>query len=97
MPRGSIGTALGNIEVGGKVWFEEATGRITRTELRLGSLPWRREIATTFGRDRKLGIDVPVQMRIGNANGQMTGIMRYRDFRRFEVRTEESLKGVPAK
>jgi hypothetical protein len=93
---GPIGAALGRMQVGGKVWFEETTGRVTRTELRIGALPARLDVATVFGHDGKLDIDVPVQMIIGGTSGRITGIMKYSEFRRFEVRTEESLRGIPS-
>ena len=80
--------AIPFVLVEGKAWIEEATGRIRRTELRIGRAPNARLTSTRFQFDRTLGIDVPVQMKESRAsNFEMTAT--YSRFRRFQVRTDE--------
>lgn len=46
----------------GQLWIDEATGRVVKTELRLGQR-FPAVIVTVFGRDETLGLDVPAEMR----------------------------------
>lgn len=46
----------------GDLWLEEATGRVVKTELRLGQR-FPVVIVTEFGFDEALGIDAPLEMR----------------------------------
>jgi hypothetical protein len=74
--------------VAGKAWVEEATGRIRRTELRIGQAPNTQLNSTRFAFDDGLRIDVPVEMKESRANGfEMTAT--YSKFRRFQVQTDE--------
>jgi hypothetical protein len=76
--------------VSGKAWVEESTGRIRRTELRIGRAPNTQLNFTRFQFDQALRIDVPVEMKESRASGfEMTAT--YSNFRRFQVRTEEAL------
>jgi hypothetical protein len=82
----------------GVIWVEEETGRIVKTELKLGehpinmrsSLGWQppTTITTTFGHDEDLGIDVPVEMRdrYPQHRDDIRGVATYGPFRRFRVR-----------
>ena len=76
-------------------WISEATGRVVRTEMRTGRAPTTKVTITTFGSDRALGIDVPIEMRdsypFGMEDG-FQGIATYRNFRRFQVRTDQELQ-----
>jgi hypothetical protein len=94
------GNSNSNVYTTGRVWIQEATGRVVKTELDIGRAPAGVRIATSFAFDEQLGIDVPSEMRdvypdptspIGGV-GEVRGVATYRNFRRFEVRTQESLK-----
>jgi hypothetical protein len=86
-------------------WIEEGTGRVLKTELRLGRAPSTALTTTTFGTDPALGIDVPVEMRDSfvlraadgpvNAIDQFTGVATYSRFRRFQVHAEEKIETPP--
>ena len=87
----------------GVMWIDEGTGRILKTELRLGekpavstghtssSLGWApaTTIATTFGVDEPLGIDVPLEMRdrYPFQRNEIKGIATYGSFRRLPGRS----------
>jgi hypothetical protein len=87
----------------GVMWIDEGTGRILKTELRLGekpavstghtssSLGWAppTTIATTFGVDEALGIDVPLEMRdrYPFQRNEIKGVATYGSFRRLPGRS----------
>jgi hypothetical protein len=87
----------------GVMWIDEGTGRIVKTELRLGekpavstghtssSLGWAppTTIATTFGFDEDLGIDVPLEMRdrYPFQRNEIKGVATYGSFRRLPGRS----------
>jgi len=78
----------------GAIWVSERTGKVMRTELRLGSDPTMTTIATMFGRDEPLSIDVPVvleQTYYPSPGEVVKGIARYSNFRRFNVSTAETI------
>jgi hypothetical protein len=77
----------------GLVWVEEDTGRVVKTELRLGSQSAPTSIITLYKFDENLGINVPVEMRdwYPDGNGEITGVASYGRFRRFQVRTDEQI------
>jgi len=75
--------------VTGKAWVEEATGRIRRTELRLGRAPNATLASTTFRFDETLGIDVPGEMKESRVAGNYSMTATYSRFRRFKVSTDE--------
>lgn len=86
----------------GVMWIDEGTGRILKTELRLGekpavstghtssSLGWAppTTIVTTFGFDEALGIDVPLEMRdrYPFQRNEIKGVATYGSFRRLPGR-----------
>ncbi len=82
----------------GVIWVEEDTGRVVKTELKLGehpinmrsSLGWQPPvtITTVFGFDEELGIDVPLEMkdRYPQDRDDIRGTATYGPFRRFRVR-----------
>jgi len=78
----------------GLAWIEEDTGRVVKTELRLGSTRSPISIVTSFGPDEMLGIDVPKEMRewYPDGTGELRGVATYGRFRRFQVKTEETVK-----
>jgi len=83
--------ANGDLFSSGLIWIEEGTGRVVKTELQLGrSL----RITTLFTFDEALGINVPVVMedRYPDRTGEFIGKATYGKFRRFEVKTEETIE-----
>jgi hypothetical protein len=86
----------GNVDVmsRGLAWIEEDTGRIVKTELKFGRETGGTSIVTIFKFDEVLGINVPAEMRdwYPDGMGELRGVATYNRFRRFQVRTEETLK-----
>jgi hypothetical protein len=91
-------TGLGPVR--GSVWVEPASGRIVKTEARIGDAPYTSTTVTTFARNERLALLVPGEMRTtwahrqtpgGRSLGQVLGIAKYSGFRRFGVRTESSI------
>jgi hypothetical protein len=78
----------------GLAWIDEDTGRILKTELRLGRSSAGVSIITIFKFDETLGIDVPAEMRdwYPDGTGEVRGVATYGRFRRFQVSTQENLK-----
>jgi hypothetical protein len=89
----------GNIDMPaeGKLWVDEADGRIVRTELKLGerdirntsTVAWRPPtvITVTFASDETLGLDVAVEMHdtYPQERDEIRGVARYSNFRRLEL------------
>ncbi len=85
--------ANGDLPTRGRMWIEEGTGRVVKTELRAGEA----EIVTTFAFDVNLQVAVPVEMRERYLRlFEITGVATYGRFRRFEVRAEEEIQVGPA-
>ncbi len=85
--------ANADLPAGGRMWIEEGTGRVVKTELRAGEV----EIITTFAFDVDLQVAGPVEMRERYLRlFEITGVATYGRFRRFEVRTEEEIRVGPA-
>jgi hypothetical protein len=84
-----------DIPANGLVWIDEETARVVKTELRIGRGASGVRITTLYKFDDDLGVNVPVEMRDwypdGNA-GELRGVATYGRFRRFQVKTEETLK-----
>jgi hypothetical protein len=84
--------------VRGSVWVEVETGRIVKTEARIGGSGTGVSTSiTTFALDPRLGLTVPVEMRTTwryNA-GPVTGVATYSDFKRFEVKTDPIVLDLP--
>ena len=78
----------------GLVWIEEDTGRVVKTELRIGNRSEPISIVTLYKFDENLGINVPVEMRdwYPDRTGEIRGVATYGRFRRFQVKTEEEIK-----
>lgn len=79
----------------GRAWIQSSTGRILKTEVRLGYDQGSSTV--TFMRDERLGIDRPGEMRTswpdgGMARNVVTGVATYGQCRRFEVQTTETLE-----
>jgi hypothetical protein len=78
----------------GLIWVDEDTGRVVKTRLQIGPFRIPPEIVTTFRPSPELGIDVPAEMRdwYPDRQGEIRGVATYGRFRRFGVKTEESIR-----
>lgn len=82
----------------GVMWVDEESGRVVKTELKLGehpinmrsSLSWMPPvtITTMFGFDEQLQIDVPIEMRDSypQEREDIRGVATYQSFRRIRTR-----------
>jgi hypothetical protein len=88
------GNSNADVFTRGLVWIDGDTGRIAKTELRIGSQAAPISVITVFKLDQTLGIDVPVEMRdwYPDRSGEIRGVATYGRFRRFTVKTEETIK-----
>jgi hypothetical protein len=77
----------------GLMWIDEATGRLVKTELEFGQGRVSPEIVTLYRLDAELGVNVPAEMRdwYPDGTGEVKGVATYGKFRKFEVRTDESV------
>lgn len=78
----------------GLIWLDEQSGRVVKTRVQIGPSRIPPEIVTTFRHDDGLGIDVPGEMKdwYPDRQGDISGVATYGRFRRFQVKTDESLK-----
>jgi hypothetical protein len=78
----------------GLMWIEEGTGRVVKTELRVGGQVAPVRITTLYKFDEELGINVPAQMEdwYPDRTGEFRGKATYGKFRRFEIKTDESFQ-----
>jgi hypothetical protein len=79
----------------GLIWVDEQTGRVVKTRLQIGPARIPPEVVTSFRHDDALGIDVPATMNDwypDGTRGDIKGLATYSRFRRFGVKTEETLK-----
>jgi VWFA-related protein len=97
----------GDVYLYGRVWLDQADGRVRRTELRFdrgrGEGGFRSSIRVDYGVADGMDILVPVQMwewyegvnALGRIGGDLTGaqgLATYSKFRRFQVSTSETIK-----
>ena len=81
---------LGDVgRIRGTAWLDPGTGRIAKTEARLGAAPNIATTQTTFAQDERLALTVPVEMRTSWTYKErpVNGIASYGEFRRFGVQT----------
>jgi hypothetical protein len=85
--------ANGDLFSRGLIWIEEGTGRVVKTELQLGGQAAPIRITTLFTFEEALGINVPTVMEdwYPDRTGEFRGKASYGKFRRFEVKTEETI------
>src|SRR5262249_44205573 len=84
MIRGEAGSDL---MAHGRIWIEEATGRVLKTELLVEQPAIRGTVTTTFRLDSRFGIAVPNEMREQYAfatGSRITNVASYGRFRRFD-------------
>jgi hypothetical protein len=81
----------GDLPAKGRLWIDSRTGRVAKTELTVSESD---AVTTTFRFDDDLRLDVPAEMREEYWTGGtlVTGTAVYSRFRRFNVRTEETIK-----
>src|SRR5688572_23480143 len=94
MPSLIKGNGNSDILTRGLVWIEEVTGRVVKTQLRIGGRSSPISIITEYKLDEELGINVPVAMRdwYPDGTGEIRGVATYGRFRRFQVSTTEDVK-----
>jgi len=86
---------LGEVgRVRGTAWLDPQTGRIVKTEARLGAAPNIATTLTMFAHDERLALTVPVEMRTSWTYKErpVNGIAKYGEFRRFGVATETQVQ-----
>jgi hypothetical protein len=76
----------------GTLWIDAGTGRILKTQLRMGDGLGAPTSATTFRYDDKLGVAVPVEMKTTWTDGTgsrsaVNGTAKYTSFRQFGIQT----------
>jgi hypothetical protein len=83
----------GDLFAAGLIWIEQRTGRVVKTQLRLGRVPFQTRVETVFKFDEALGIDVPAEMRewYPEREGEITAVSSYSRFRRFQVQAEDKV------
>jgi hypothetical protein len=79
----------GEIILQGRLWIDPQTGRVSQTELAVGT---NTAITTIFGHDSELDMDVPVEMRERYSGIFSTGVAKYSKFRTFQVETHELIQ-----
>jgi hypothetical protein len=78
----------------GLIWIEEGTGRVVKTELQVGGQVAPTRITTLYKFDEDLRINVPTMMEdwYPQGTGEFRGKATYGKFRRFEVKTKETIQ-----
>jgi hypothetical protein len=97
-PRETLPALLGEAgRVKGSVWIDTESGRILKTEARIGDLAGRASTTTTFAMDEKLGVMVPKEMRTSwrHDNTPVNGTARYSNYRRFQVTADTPIIQQP--
>jgi hypothetical protein len=84
-----------DLPVNGRLWVDEQTGTIRRTELHAVDTNVEAHITVTYLQDPGLGLWVPARMEERYKRGrdplEVRGIATYSRFRRFEVKTSENI------
>ena len=84
-----------DLPVNGRLWVDEQTGTIRRTELHAVATDVEAHITVTYLQDQGLGVWVPARMEERYKRGrdplEVRGIATYSRFRRFEVKTSENI------
>jgi len=79
-------TIIRNLASRGRFLIDESSGRVLRTELEIGRGFPPPNIVTMFKFDESLQLMVPSEMR------EAYGVATYSRYRRFTVRTDESIR-----
>ena len=87
-----------DLPVAGRIWLDESTGTIHKTQLDAVDTAVEAHITVTYRRDDALDLWVPARMderyRAAGDSAQITGTATYSRFRRFQVTTSEDV-GAP--
>src|SRR5262245_9081108 len=77
----------GDLPSNGRFWIESATGRVVKSEMRVGGTD---TVTTSFRFDTRLQTDIPFEMRESYRyrDQQVSGIATYVNLRRFRVLTD---------
>ena len=89
------GNGNADIPSRGLWWIDAASGRVLKTELRLGTNQLNgTRIEVTFRYDEELMLNLPAEMKewYPDRAGEIRGVATYGRFRRFGVSTDEQLK-----
>lgn len=88
------GSANRDLRARGRVWIDETSGRVAKTELDFGREDDPDYVITTFRFDDDLQVAVPVEMRERwrFRGSEVTSVATYGRFRRFGVQTEEKIR-----
>jgi hypothetical protein len=90
------GTNDKDLPARGRLWIDDVTGHIVRTELKLEDNLQSTEIAVNFRNDDRFQIDVPVYMdeqySIKGGAGRVAARATYGRFREWEITIRESVK-----
>jgi hypothetical protein len=84
-----------DLPVNGRLWVDEQSGTIRRTELHAVDTNVEAHITVTYTLDPGLGVWVPSRMeeryRGGRDSSEVRGTATYSRFRRFQVKTSENI------
>jgi hypothetical protein len=61
--RGLLTNDSTDLPASGRFWIDAETGRVSKAELLIAVVGMRGSLATSFGRDDRLNLDVPLEMR----------------------------------
>ena len=88
------GSANRELRARGRVWIDDTSGRVAKTELDFGREDDPDNVITTFRFDDDLQVAVPVEMRERwrFRGSEVTSVATYGRFRRFGVQTEEKIR-----
>jgi hypothetical protein len=78
----------------GRLWIEADNGRVLKTEINLEQTALRGQVTTLFRLDDRFHIAVPVEMQEEytlDTGGRVSAVAKYGRFRRFDVRTNETI------
>ena len=78
----------------GSFWLDPSTGRILKSAVSTSDGLFTMETTVVFRISDKLGISVPAEMReyYSTAKEKIFGKATYGNFRRFQVKTEETIR-----
>jgi formylglycine-generating enzyme required for sulfatase activity len=88
------GVGDSDVPSSGRFWIEAESGRIIKTELNLITAGIRAHLTTSYRKDDRFQVDVPVEMQEDYTypRGRLSGTATYGRFRRFDVSADESIR-----
>jgi hypothetical protein len=88
----------GDAPAHGRYWIARTDGAVLRSELLIDTAKQKTRVTSSFHRDERFGVAVPVQMEESYTPGNTAptaATAKYGRFRQFEVKTEEAVKELP--